>query len=518
MAFAARLAVYAFCVPLACTPAPGSTPSNDAAPSASTRAPRVAREPAFFGEDGLDPWGGPLRQPDRRAVLELLRASAFEELDRWFAFWQSEHEADPRKERYAIEAFAAFEVADPEIEALLSAWIAAAPESFAARAARGSWSTAMGWTARGEKPSAETDPEQMRAMVLHHTRATVDLERAIALRPGAVASHVNLISIAKVAGDEQQARARLDAAITACGACYEPRAMYLTALEPRWGGGYDEMDAFVATQAQAIAEHPKLARLRGFAAWDRCRTLWSSKRRPAAKRECDDALRHGDEPRFLFTRAGIARADERDAKARVDLDAALRLSPQHVDALVSRNVVRRKAGDILGAAEDLALAFEIDPLEPDVVASAEWMIAKLRYDGDQLGKAGKPEEAAPYLDLARRLAPNDKDLLNRQGWNAGEIGPEVLTRKVAEHPDDFELRLQLDHALVKTRRLAENVASWDEYLRRVPDDARAHRERAGAKWQLGEREAGVDDMQRACDLGDATACTDVPRMRARLAR
>lgn len=72
--------------------------------------------------------------------------------------------------------------------------------------------------------------------------------------------------------------------------------------------------------------------------------------------------------------------------------------------------------------------------------------------------------------------------------------------------------------LAKSRRFPEVVASWDAYLARNPDDARAYRERGGAKWHLRQHDAALDDTEHACKLGNENACTDLPKMRARLER
>lgn len=507
------------CMTSACAPSsdPAGADQAIAASRSATRAPRVARDPAFVGAEGNDPWGGPLRRPDRVAIVRLLRASAFEELDRWLGHWQQQFEADPRKETWVLTAFEAFAVADPAFGPVLDAWIAAAPESFAAHAARGSWSTAMGFGARGTETIDETPLPQILEMEAHHLRATADLERAIALRPRTIAAHVDLLAIAKTKGDSTGGRALLDAALRQCPTCYEPRAMYLTSLLPRWGGAYPAMHAFVASQEVAMATAPKLALLRGFAAWDRCR-LAAKDDPSAAKRYCDEALQHGEDVRFLVTRSRISRTLKRDDEARADLERALVLSPQHIDALVARHYLRRAKGDILDAGDDLAAAFTLDSHDPKIVEAREWLVAKLRYEGDRLSKTGGHDAAARYFDIAVALVPDDADMRKRQTWNAGLIGPEELARRVAAAPDDYELRLLLDHALAKTRRFAEVVASWDEYLRLNPDDARAHRERGGAKWHLGQRDDALGDTQRACDLGEPKACADLPKMRARAAR
>ncbi len=515
------LAVLAV-LPLACTPStstPEVTSTRGAPRPAAASAPAAsvpAGPPGFVGDDGTGIGGEPRRRPDRVAILSLLRANRFGDLDRWIAHYQGEFEADPRNEPWALDAFASFSIADPTLAAPLDAWVASAPSSFAPYAARGAWRMATGLAIRGGDFATKVPEADMHAMQGHLAAARADLGQAVAHNPKAIAALVDLTVIAKFAGDAATARKHYEAAIAACPGCYEPRAQFLTTLEPRWGGSYAAMDAFVAAIAPLVAQHPKLALLAGFVPWDRCRAA-AAKSPTNALALCNEALIPGDEPRFLATRARLHTDAKRAANAREDLDRLLRIAPHDRDARWSRHFMRRDAGDILGAAEDLVLARAIDPAATTDAESVAWMVAKLRYDGDALGKT-KPDEAARYFSLAASLAPDDKDLVERQAWNAAAIGVDELAGRVAAAPEDYELRLQLDHALATKRRFPEVIASWDDYLARKPEDARGYKERAGAKWQAGQREAGIADMDAACKLGDAIACRDAPKMRARLAR
>jgi hypothetical protein len=95
-------------------------------------------------------------------------------------------------------------------------------------------------------------------------------------------------------------------------------------------------------------------------------------------------------------------------------------------------------------------------------------------------------------------------------------GLEQLEAQIAAAPDDFELRLQRDHALAAQRQFDEVVAMWDELIVRHPSDPRPFAERAGAKWHLGRTAEAVADMDAACSLGHRKSCSDAANMRSRL--
>jgi tetratricopeptide (TPR) repeat protein len=517
MRAAALLCISTITLACAASENPEPTATRGAPPTAphrSATAPPADAPPAFVGEEGTTLGDAPLRRPDRVAILALLRANRFTDLDRWFAHYHSRFEADPRNESWALDAFHAFKIGDPSLAAPLDAWVTASSNNFVPYAARGSWRLATGLAARGSAVASKTSEDQLRAMHEHFATARPDLERAISLNPAAIAPHIALMSIGMFTGDDPSTLRHRDAALAKCPSCYEPRALYLASLAPRWGGTYEAMDAYVAETAPLVAKYPRLAMLRGFAEWNRCRTATTDDPTKALP-HCDRALAHGDEPRFLETRAWVHAHEKRPDAARADLDRILDLEPHHHDALVARHRIRRDAGDILGAAEDLVLAHTLDPTTEKDAKSVEWMVAKLRYDGDELRKAGNGDEASRHFALAVALAPNDKDLVERAAWGSAAIGTDELARRVAAAPDDYDLRLQLDHALMTKRKFPEIIASWDEYIANKPQDARAYRERAGAKWQARQHEAGVADMDKACELGNADACRDAPKMRAR---
>jgi tetratricopeptide (TPR) repeat protein len=512
---------FGLAIVAACTGRPdsGAAGTGRGAPSISgagrTSLPDVPKDPTFVGAEGADEHGYPLRRPDKIALQTLLRLDRFADLDRWIEFYQAQFEADPNKEYWSHDVVVAFLAADPTLGPKLDAWVGAAPGSFAAKAARGAWHEAMGFAKRGTKTRDETSPEQFAEMRRYHAKAIADFEAALSTRPRAMGAHEGLIAIARADGDPRIPRQRLDAALAQCRSCFGVRAEYIIALTPRWGGSHREMRAFVAETTRLVEAHPKLRLLAGYVPWDRCRTAAADDNPAAALAACDEAVAVGEHPRFLTARARVLNRAKRHDEAQTVLARALRLAPQDEEALFARHIARRETKDVVGAAEDLLVAYRLDPSAENMVDDVDWMVKKLVYDGQELGKAGKHDDAAKRFDLAAALAPDDASIRNRQVYNAAAAGADDLAARVSAAPDDFDLRLQLDHALATERRFAEIVASWDDYITRHPDDGRAFRERGGARWHLGQRDEGIADTEKACELGNPKACGDVPKMKAR---
>ena len=449
-------------------------------------------------------------------MLNLLRLRRFDVLDGFVTHYQDQFEADYHHEYWAEDAFAAFYSADPEIGVLLDEWVAQMPESFAALAARGNHRYKVGQHHRGTGVITGVSPAELQAMDAQLDLAVADFEAALQRRPKLVALRSSLLHIANIRGDEKQERAQLDAALAECPLCYLPRKQYLNAITPRWGGSHERMQAFFDDEvAPLVAQNPRLAMLAGTLADDECQTLAEAKELIQADAKCDAALAFGDEVAFLRTKASVFTRNNQYDVALPYLDRALAIAPHDRRALRTREFARLELQDMLGAARDLITLRHLEPTDAEMTKQAEYVLEKLRYDGQELNKAGKFVEASDYFALGLQLAPDDKDMANREAWNQKSIGVEDAKKQLAAAPDDFALHLRVDHGLAASRRFAEVVEIWDGFIAAHPDDPRAFVERGGAKWQLGEQDAGIADMATACQLGMQSACADVPKMQSR---
>ncbi len=481
----------------------------------------IAEEPPFVGEEGLDPYGYPWRLPDKLKLLNLLRLRRFEELDRFFAFYQAEFEKDFRKEYWPDRALSAFYIADGGLEPLFDEWIERQPGSFAAYAARGNYRYKVGWYFRGTEWASETSLQEFRSMGQYMDLAAQDLTRAVELRPRFVAAYRRLSGILNAtSATVRDQNAVLLAALKQCRACFLVRAQHIESLRPRWGGSYAAMESFAAGVRSLLADNPRLRLLEGQADRDRCVTLRERERYDEAHEACDRALEFGDSVDFLVAKSRVLGEEGRHEEALVVLDRALRMAPQEGSVRKRRFWSLRKLGhDWIAAGENILLARQLDPTNKWVSGHVDYMIDKLRYEGDVLSKAGEYAAAADFFTLGLRLAPDDKDLMHRQAWNQKQLGTtrDDVQLQLDASPDDYELRLRIDHGWAANQRFDLVVIMWDEYIARHPSDPRPFRERAGAKWHLRRLDEAIADMAKACDLGMDTACADVAAMKARKA-
>lgn len=440
-------------------------------------------EPGFVGSPGTDGDGYPLATADKRVPLRLLRARKFDSLEDWMTDLQRQFEADWHKEYWPIDALDAFGNPDPSLDALLDEWVAAKPDSYMALAARGIHGEALGWHARGGKWAHETPPENFRKMRVEHAVAFPDLDDALSMHPALVAVHRTLIRIAMAnSAPLDLLRQLLDRALVQCPDCFQIRATFMLALQPRWLGSYTAMRMFAAESARQ-STNPKMRLLAGFVDTDKCELLQreKGKARDAAMAACDRALSVGETVYSLRARAWLL--ERSDPEAALDaVNRALTLRPQDTDALDLRAQILADKRDYSGHARDIALLRELDPVEKVTKSDLAWAAQGLAAEASRS---------------------------RRQGRTTDQI--KLLERAIDLEPDNLDYHLHLDAALVQAGQLRRIPPIWRRYLKRHPDDARAHLELAGALHHLGQEREALTEAGAACRLGQAVGCTIVKR-------
>jgi tetratricopeptide (TPR) repeat protein len=158
----------------------------------------------------------------------------------------------------------------------------------------------------------------------------------------------------------------------------------------------------------------------------------------------------------------------------------------------------------------LITARSLSPTDERISKYLDWIVKNLDYEGDQLFKQERWDQAAEVFDLGLRLDPDNNTLMKRQGFNDKPRVDDLLAQLPARR-NDFWFHLRVDHALFVSERFPEIIALWEAYLVETPDDPRAYWERAGAYYHHGNRDAWLADMKKSCDLGLQRGCDDFQR-------
>lgn len=179
-----------------------------------------------------------------------------------------------------------------------------------------------------------------------------------------------------------------------------------------------------------------------------------------AREDIDALIAEKPEVDLYLDRAGLWPAADR-AKARADVDAALKLDPRSTKALAARAAYSIQGGDLDKADDDIAKIAKLDPKLRGIAAlRAEVLI-----------KRGKPIEAVQVID-GMVAQYGDATALNERCWTKATLNVEVDSAL-----DDCEKALKLS-----------------------PDSPAILDSRAFAKLRLGSIDGAIDDYTAALKL------------------
>lgn len=382
-------------------------------------------EIAFVGPSGDRPDGWPRAAVDQTVLRALLLSGRYRELTAQMELLQDRFEAEPRLERWITEAMLAFRYPDPSLDAPLDAWVATEGASFAPHLARCAHLDAVGWAHRGGGYIIETSRSAIDAMNQAMARATVDCERALALRPRLVAARQRLVSMAAARSMPGERETQLALALSACPTCLRVRIVAMTYSSPRWGGSIEAMRGMADA---AIREHPDVLYLRALAGETDRDLCHVSRRNPQeAIALCDSAIALGSEDAYQDRALAHARrarvepatATTERALALSDIERALELSPQLVESLtlhaelVAPTDPERAIGEYLTAAR-------LDPNDQDVISGIEWARVRTRALAVDAGRRSLPDEVDRLVVLGRSLGVPEEELA---AWRAPGLTP-----------------------------------------------------------------------------------------------
>ena len=185
------------------------------------------------------------RRGDANLTLDLLTHGRYDELDRRMNGFQRGYDSHALDEAALLRAYAAFDVADPALQANFDAWVQEFPQSYAARLARGTYYFTCGTQTRGARAYAHTTQEQLKGMQYYYARASADLRDSLRLDPRPLLSYNVLIRIVMQNGDSKAPRALLDSALKIDPDSMSVRRAYMRSLETRWGGSLARMQSFL---------------------------------------------------------------------------------------------------------------------------------------------------------------------------------------------------------------------------------------------------------------------------------
>lgn len=382
--------------------------ANPKARGSTRQKPSPTPELPMVGDDGVDAWGFSLKTADKITLRRLLRERRYDELTRMLEAFQRIAETDCSRELVGLDAFEAFQSADPTLEPLLDEWVRASSASYAPLVARGHYWAIVGSVRRGGKWASETTPEQWKAMADADAKARRDLEGSIRLHPTAAAYRATVNVDTRSSGVAQETIAD---ALKICPASLQFHTKVVALMTPRWGGSYEEMLAFAAEAP--VSQNPKLKVLPGFVESDLA-DLARSKRPEEALLHNERALSFGPYWEFQLDKAKTLLHLRRYREALEEVDRAIHQRPQKARAHATRARALVGLSRWSEAADAVAYARAIDPFDADVKGMDGQVVMGLLREASAL-QVSDPETARNNVDKALSLIPTSQEAMRIRG-------------------------------------------------------------------------------------------------------
>jgi tetratricopeptide (TPR) repeat protein len=177
-------------------------------------------------------------------VLRLLMSDQYEALDRYFTDLQRQYAEGVISDETLRDQFRAFYPTDHALAAHYDSWVQHFPGSYVAHLARAIYYKKVGQESRGENYISETTEAQLGGMNEAFAKALKDLHACVDLDPKPTLAYGHALDISAYtgAGDERELQ---DLAAQVDADNIIVRIKYMIALEPRWGGSVEKMQAFL---------------------------------------------------------------------------------------------------------------------------------------------------------------------------------------------------------------------------------------------------------------------------------
>jgi tetratricopeptide (TPR) repeat protein len=229
-----------------------------------------------------------------------------------------------------------FYATDPTLAARYDDWVARFPTSYAAHLARAIYYKKIGQQSRGNKYIRDVTDAQIAGMTEAFDKALQDLHACADLDPKPTLAYGHALDISSFSGKGEE-RELQDLAAQVDPQNIIVRLKYMNSLEPRWGGSYERMEAFLEESHRANLAPSNLHLLEAVIVADRASVDYEGQRWDAAAKEYLQAIVLGDNDLDCLECAAFAQIKVEDWPQAVKLYTSfLEKSPDDARALSLR--------------------------------------------------------------------------------------------------------------------------------------------------------------------------------------
>jgi tetratricopeptide (TPR) repeat protein len=339
------------------------------------------------------------------------------DLDAKFGSLQLVYEKDHSRAAKLRDEFMVFSTPAPELNARLSEWVAAMPQSYAAHLARGIYLYKQGVRVLDYTERQNAFPSDIKKMDTLYKLARQELLISLQLTPQPLLSYEFLIRVGSNSKHDEVNLHWLSEANKFDTINLAVQRAYLQSIGPQSGGSLEAMQKFVKapiSPAMPIVTRNALQSQIWYAeallAIKEANQYNSKEDYDTAILLLSKAIKAYSDPEALVQRGKIYQLLGEISLALADYTNAIVLNPYDIDAYTQRSRLLLDRGDHLSAYKDYALLTELESQEPSGWNARGWIM---------YGQ-GKTTAAAQYY--ARAAALGDS-------WAQNELGALYLCGK-----------------------------------------------------------------------------------------
>jgi len=440
-------------------------------------------------------------------VRDLLIEKQFIKLNNLLDAAQKNVEQSIVHEEKLFTLYRAFEINDNSFTNLLNEWVQATPENYQPYLARASHYYRMGWVARGNNWASETKQEQFNEMKMHFIKAQNDIARTLDINEFSLIPYYLVFGIAQMQGGLKESSKVAKKALSIYPSSYILRLKILNFLEPRWGGSYDQMLAFIDEALMHEAENKNIGLLKGYLYAIAGKVRTESRLYNEAEKFFKIALQFGEEHKTLKLKGRNNYKREDYSQSIKEFSRAIALYPDEGSYYLDRARAFSMLKKYENALSDVQMADKLDPNSKSIKKYKKWLAAKFVVQGYDLNKNQKTALAIKKFNAALLLNPADAETYNRRAnayiaENKIKLAHKDLKKSLKLDPNNFNTYTLLDWVLAKRKAWHQIIRYWDQYITLHPDNSRAYVERGGAYYHSGNIKLAVNNAKIAADMGN----------------
>jgi len=280
------------------------------------------------------------KYPSIDDIAKALDEGHIDTIERTYQEFLDQGATQPEKRGLLATAFrATFEAKDDKVQGVLDRWVATAPASAFALAARGQHAVEHAGEVRGEEVIGRTDPSRLTHMGVILEGARKDLKKALQINPRLTAAYRGLFYAARMHGNPQEIAEYAQAALKVDATDDRIYLDWIAAREPRWGGSMEEMAEIARMASQHRDKNPYLDLVGEKPSGDTAYALHARSRDPEALAEYEKALRIAPSPTDFGFAGDAAMAVPEPEKALWYYSQAYRFSAKQTDYLSRANAL-----------------------------------------------------------------------------------------------------------------------------------------------------------------------------------